>query len=368
MGRPSRQQIAERAAMEASEAGRVLQAQRNTEPEPESSQVEAPKAETERPVARNEPRRRAMEEIEQRDLETKGIAEAQPKPEVTPNPPPPTPESMLEGGKFSEAPAETAVETPAEPVIETVKVKVDGEEFDVPKAEIEEAGGIKAYQKDRAAENRLKKANEANDRAQQTMAAMAQWIQQQQRAQQPAPQTPDQLIAEKIDVIRYGSPEESAAALREVLEKSNPRIDQNALLQASTTLAVSRMQQSLAVEKFKQEFPEVVANQLVMKLATTLENERIAQMQQAGHTPDWTSFYNQLGNEVRNVIGKPSQPAPAPNDPSTPSPVVDKEARKASIVILPTAAARASLPEAPKPETREDTLNSMRKARGIPTG
>jgi hypothetical protein len=200
------------------------------------------------------------------------------------------------------------------------------------------------------------------------MAAMAQWIQQQQRAQQPAPQTPDQLIAEKIDVIRYGSPEESAAALREVLEKSNPRIDQNALLQASTTLAVSRMQQSLAVEKFKQEFPEVVANQLVMKLATTLENERIAQMQQAGHTPDWTSFYNQLGNEVRNVIGKPSQPAPATNDPSTPSPVVDKEARKASIVTLPTAAARASLPEAPKPETREDTLNSMRKARGIPTG
>jgi hypothetical protein len=190
-----------------------------------------------------------------------------------------------------------------------------------------------------------------------------QWIQQQQQPQQPQV-TPKQFLAEKIDVIRYGTPEESAAALHEVIERANPRLDQNAITQQ----AVSTMQRSLAVAEFQKEFPEVVSNQLVLKLALTLENERVAQMQQAGHTPHWPSFYRQIGNEVQSVIGKPSQPVTTQTTPSTPSPVVDKEARKASIVNLPTASARAELPRESKPESREETLSQMKKARGLPTG
>lgn len=364
MGRPSRQQMAERAAaqaMEASEAGRVLQAQRQPEPELE------PKSEGERPPARNEPRRLAMEEIEKRDMQTKGITD-----ESTPEPPAEKPQPAAEPASELETPAETPAEPDATPPatteatpLETIRVKVDGEEFDAPKAEVEDYGGIKAFQIAKAAENRLKKANETVAKTQQTHAALVNWIQQQQQAQQPQ-LTPDQLIASKIDVIRYGTPEESAAALREVLEKSNPRIDQNALVQASTQIAVSKMQQSLAVEKFKEEFVDVVSNPLVLKLASTLENERIAEMQKAGHSPDWSSFYKQLGNEVRNVFGKPSQPAQTPTN-GTPS-QSEKEARKASIVTLPTASARAELPKESKPETRADTLNQMRQSRGIQTG
>jgi len=62
------------------------------------------------------------------------------KQEIAENPPPPTPESMLQGGKFTAPPAEPEKEDsaaeqppedkPAEPVkIETVRVKVDGEEL-----------------------------------------------------------------------------------------------------------------------------------------------------------------------------------------------------------------------------------------------
>jgi hypothetical protein len=359
MSRRNRQAAAEQAAMQASEAGRILQAQRQTE-EP-AIEPATPKSDADRPPSRNEPRRLAMEEIERRDLETKGItAEPEAPVQETPAPAPEQPETA------PEAPTEPEVaptpEAPVEPAVEMVTVKVDGEESQVPKSEVEDYGGVKAYQMAKAAENRLKKSNEALTQTRQTQAALVQWIQQQQATQQQQV-TPQQFLASKIDVIRYGTPEESAAALQEVLEKANPRLDQNAITQQ----AVTKMQQALAVEKFKEEFADVVSNPLVLKLAMTLENERLGQMQQAGHTPDWQSFYKQLGNEVRSVI-RPSQPTTPASTPSTPSPVVDKEARKASIVTLPTAAARAELPKESKPETREDALAAMRKARGLPTG
>lgn len=359
-----RQEVAAEAAERASEAGRILQAQRQVNAEPEA--VEPVQTEGERPPSRNEPRRLAMEEIEQRDLAGKGLAETK-APEVVPeNPPPPTPESMLEGAKFSEAPPvepaevtpEAITETPAAPAAPAmVQVKVDGEEFSVPQTDIDEYGGVKAYQIAKAAENRLRKANETVAQTQRQQAALVQWIQQQQQPQV----TPQQYLQSKIDVIRYGSPEESAAALQEVIERANPRIDHNAL----TMLAVSRTQQALAADKFKEEFSDVVASPLMFELAQTLENKRIAQLQQAGQQPNWPVFYRQLGNEIRSAMGKPSQPTPAAT-PGTPS-QGDKEAKKASIVTLPTAAARAEPPKESKPESRDDTLTQMRKSRGLPT-
>jgi hypothetical protein len=364
MSRRDRQAAAEQAAAQASEAGRILQAQRQTS-EPVESVDPAP--EGERPSPRNEARRQAMEEIERRDLESKadeGLTTAPPpaaKPEPSPEPVPLTPEQILEANRV---PEQTPEATPAlTPTVATVKVKVDGEEFDVPQAEVDEAGGVAPYRMQRAAENRLTKASEIAAQTRQTQAALVNWIQQQQQPQQP-PVSPQQFLASKIDVIRYGTPEESAAAFAEVLERANPRLDQNAITQQ----AVSTMHRQLAVSEFQKEFPEVVANPLVLKLALTLENERVQQIQQAGHTPNWPAFYRQIGNEVRSVIGKPSQPATTPTAPSTPSPVVDKEARKGTIVNLPTASARAELPKESKPETREDVLNQMRKTRGIPTG
>lgn len=377
----NRQEAAEAAAaqansqaVDASEAGRILQAQRHTEKE------EAPrdKPEGERPPPRNEPRRRGMEEIEARDLRSKGLSETppEPKPEIPANPAPPTAEQMLEGGKFSQpdatppadfAPApsqEDAVPAAAAPV-ETVRVKVDGEEFDVPKAEVEEAGGAGPYRMMRAMENRLKKANEANDKAQQTQAALMQWIQQQQ-PQQPKP-TFDQLIASKIDVIRYGSPEESTAAFKEVLDAvtASNRVDPNSIEQR----ALLKFEIKMAANQFRAEFADVLANPKLAKLAAIEEHERLSGLRQI--PDDWNHFYRQIGNELRTLMPRQSQPShdPAPTTTtSTPSPVVDKEARKASIVTLPTASVRAEQPKEPNPETRDDILNDMRKKRGQSTG
>lgn len=378
------QNQAESAAKAASEAARVLQQRgqearssqqqesaRSVEPSPEPADHGEPA--TIRVKPRDEPRRLAMEEIVARDLRTKGITEQASTPEKVPdNPPPPTAEQMLEGGKFSapepEAPKPEAVPT-AEPVptpIKTVRVKVDGEEFDAPAADVEEAGGVRPYQIQKASENRLKKAGEALAEAQRYRAEIGELA---NRAKQPpaAPVvTDDQFIASKVDAIRFGTPEESAIALREVMQRSNKPIDQNAVVEQAT----NKIRHDQAVAEFDKEFGDVTSNPLLLKLVVTLRNEQIPQIK---GPVDWSTFYRTIGNQVRSVAGRPSQPATtvaavAATSGTTSQSPSEREARKASIVNLPTAAARAELPKDSKPETREDILQQMKKSRGIPTG
>jgi hypothetical protein len=366
------------AAVAASEAGRVLQAQRSQpeltlEPAPEQSLPETqtqPKLDGERPAARNRNRENAMDEIIARDLREKGLdSTPAPEPEPqAPEPTPPTPEDILKAN----TPSEVAPAAPEQdPAVETVRAKVDGEEFDVPKAEIDAAGGIHAYQRDKAAENRLKKANEALAQTRQMQAQIAQWVQSQGQAAQPAaPQLSDaQFLQSKVDIIRFGTPEESAVALQEVMARNNPRIDPNQI----TQMAVQQINKNSALDNFKKEFQDIVANPMLLRLAVSLEGERATS---AGQNTDWNTLYRQIGNEVRSVVaGRPSQSTAttaqqiaAPSSDSPSQQPTDKEARKASIVNLPTAAARAALPQESKPESREDILNQMRKTRGIPTG
>jgi hypothetical protein len=349
------------AAAAASEAGRVLQQQRqDPSPEPEQAPVKVERGE--RPPTRNEPRNRAMDEIYEADRQRKGFnieQEADTTKEVTPEV---APEVAPEVKAEAPAPvAAEAVEAVSAPVPETVRVKVDGEEWDAPKAEVDEAGGLVAFQKIKAAERRLEKAKEAATEASKAQAAIIEWAKSLQQQPAPAqPKTPADLLKEKIDTIRWGTPEESAAALQEVLAQQNRPVDPQQLVGH----ALTAFKQNMAVERFKTEFQDIVSNQLLLKLATQLQNERLTELK--GNIPDWDNFYRSIGNEIRSVVGRQNQPPAASAQGNTS--LATKEEKKSSIVSLPTASARAELPKEEKPETREEILNRMKKARGIPTG
>lgn len=371
MSRRDRQAMANRAAQAASEAGRTLQAQRSfqneasSEPAPEPVDAAPDSNDNEGSFVQADPsknpRNQAYEEL------VKLRNPDQPA-ETAPETPPEAAPVVQDVATVLDAPA-TEPEPPAP--VKTVRVKVDGEEFDAPEDEVNEAGGIKPYQMLKASENRLKKTNEALAEARQQQAAIAQFLQQQANAaaQQTPRKTPSEELQEKIDLIRYGSPEESAAALQSVLD--GQRVDPNQI----TFQAISAIRQQDAENAFVQEFADVVHNPMLLKLIIAEKNERIAKAAQSRQPiTDWNHFYRSIGNEVRGAIGRQSQPAAAaqaaaaPTADHTSQVLSDKEARKASIVNLPTAAARAALPEADKPETRADVLNQMRKSRGLPTG
>ncbi len=201
-GRPSNEERARRAAEAASQAQQAVQQEAvkpelplettepidRGEPEERSHLVRVP--------PRNENRRLAMEEVEARDLETKGklgmelgIPDEEKASTTTEKPaqtdlPPPTPESMLQGGKFSPPP---------------VKVRVDGEDFDVSQEEIDQAGGVKNFQIQRASENRLRQANEA----------LAEIRKLQGVSRETPKEAPDDLLKKEIETLRWGTPEES---------------------------------------------------------------------------------------------------------------------------------------------------------------
>ena len=187
-----------------------------------------------------------------------------------------------------------------------------------------------------------------------------------QFARQQMPKEPEvsdaQFIASKLDAIRFGTPEEGAAALLEIQQRSNPRIDQNMLINQ----AITHMGYQSAVKQFNEEFKDIVSQPELREWVLFKAHSRMAQLPPDKSQVDWSDFLRRIGNEVRNVVGKPSQPASVPQTTGTTSMVSsDREERKSSIVNLPTAAARATPPEETKPETREESLNRMKKARGI---
>ena len=356
MSRRTSKEDALRAAQEASEAARKLQArgqeviaEKKAEVEPkveETTNLVPPAAK----VKRGNPDREAMlDEIRAKRGEPKEeTPEVEEKPEEKPV-------------EAKEPPKEEVkVETPLEPEVvseapKTVRVKVDGQEFDAPAEEVEAYGGVRGYQMAKAQDNRLKKTNEALALAQKLLAA--------QPKPQAAPQKSDvEFIQEKMDVVRFGTKEEAAAAWIEIQQRSNKPVDQNALV----SRAVSAMAQNQAVADFGKSFPEITSNPLLLKLAITMEHEEVQTAEKEGRAVDWRNLYSTIGTKIRSVVPpRQSQPQTAPKQESNPSSLAEKEARKASnVTVIPTAAARAEHPKEEKPETREESLNRMRKARG----
>jgi hypothetical protein len=362
---------AEAASTQASEAARVLQ-QRSQESrnEAKSEPVAQERTEPMIPEGRleklrnNNPRDRVMDEI---------VASRGPK----------EPEATAAAEKSKEEPkAEAqAVEKPATEQAQpetvpaeapkTVKVKVDGEEFDAPAEDVEAAGGVRSYQMQRASENRLKKSNEAlaeARRAQSEITQLATAMIAQRGSQQPAKaqESDQQFIASKMDIIRFGTPEESAAAWLEIQQRAQPKaVDQYSIVQQAT----SQIRHDDATRAFDRDFPDVATNPIRLKAVLALRQERLEKhkIERPNQPIDWDSFYRTIGNEVRSAFGGSSQAAATPAATSgNSSPASEKEARKASIVNLPAAAAKAEAPKEDKPETREETLRGMRKARGLP--
>ena len=374
-GRPSKADLALRAAQSAadhgnvSDAARLLRAQRAAQADDASAGAKDVSTDTEdaltRPkITRDSYHARGMADLlaarsESRESPSDTDDSLTTQAEIPPSADPTESESV--GSSTTEAPAaEPAVAEPVSTAAPAtlVKVKIDGVESEVPETEIEPYGGVRGYQIAKALENRLEKATSAVAEARATQAQAAQVLQQMaQLPQSSSGPSAQQQALDLLDVMRFGTPEEGVNALFKMV---NP--DQ------ITQRAVQAVLRQNAVEHFRGEFSDVVANPLALKLAMTLE----ADAERAARGPiDWKNLYSSIGNQVRSAFAlsrqDQSSAVAAPETPSSPS-SADREQRKAAaIVTLPTAAQRASLPNEPKPATREDVLNAMRKSRGFRT-
>jgi hypothetical protein len=341
----------EAAVNAASEAARTL-AQRGQEVRAEKSQTVEPSGELPEPKEKPRdvglvgkllsarPSSQAMDEIlakrgepQEEEVEPK---EAEPKVEP--------------GAKTAEEPKAEVTEPKAEESPKTTKQTVDGVEYEVPEAEIEEAGGAKAWRVAKAGENRLAKASAVLEEARKFQAeAVA------RAPKEPAKpsQTDAQFVAERMQKIRFGTDEEAASALLEIQARGQkPMPSQDAIV----SQAKAQIAHDGAVSQFDKEFVDLVKNPILLQTVVALRANKLAALQKTGKPfpSDWSGFYRSIGNEVRSAFGRQSQPATTTDKTAgTPSQPSDKEARKASIVNLPAAAARAEGPKEEKPLTPE---------------
>lgn len=244
---------------------------------------------------------------------------------------------------------EETVETPevkAEPKpepVKTVKIKVDGQELEVPEAEII-AAGIRAKQKDSTADKRLEEATrllrEAEARSKEQLGGPS-------KDGHVAPQSEEDARA-LAHAIQYGSEDEAAAAVEKLTKRQTPG---GLTAEQIAFIVDERTQFREAVQWYRTDAKDIAEDPILHSLFLQKEQQQIA----AGDRRPYQERYQEIAKELRDWIGTKVP---------TKDPLADKRERKANAPAHPTpAAVRQPAPQPEKEPTPQETIAEMRRAR-----
>lgn len=238
-------------------------------------------------------------------------------------------ENIYQEGREEEA--APVVEPPQE---DMVTIKVDGEERQVPRALIEEAG-IKTLQKESAADRRLEEATMLFKQAQEL----------QKNLQPPQGAAPAQTEDESVQLaraIQYGSEEEAAAVIKRLQAEGRSQ----ATPEQMAAFIGDQIELREAFKSFKTDYPEIQSDPHLTALAIQMEDSA----RRNGDKRPYRELYSAIGEHLRTWRG---------GNTST----VEKRERKATVQTIPTAAGRLPAPVQPKPKTTAEILDDIRRAR-----
>ena len=245
----------------------------------------------------------------------------------------PKEEKEEENGLQEEAKASEEVkeEPKEEAKPETVKIKVDGEEREVPKDKILEAG-VRAMQKESAADKRLEEATRLLREVQTKYVAP--------QTEAAPPQWDDQTINY---ALQHGDEDQKAYAAKLWMER------QQATPNIIKAQIMDEIEGNNATEWFASEYSDIVKDPYLLRLAVEAENDALRN----GDTRPRKERYKQFGDDLRAWKGGTTQT------------LTDKQTKKSENVIsLPTASVKREAQTEEKPKTASDIIEDMRKSRG----
>jgi hypothetical protein len=227
---------------------------------------------------------------------------------------------------------------PAPAVEKMVRVKVDGVEKEVPESLIHDAG-IRAIQKESAADSRLAEATRLLKEAQQVKETKKTSL-------------PEMDVMQLLNRVRQGTDEDAneAASLLMGREQATPEDIESAVEQR----VLRKIEMNQAGQWFIEEYKDIAADPYLGSLAISEE----LRLRESGDTRPYKEILKEVGDGINKKLNEWR------GGKATISTSTDKKERKADISNLPTASARKAAPEQPQPKTPSQIIDEMRKARG----
>lgn len=256
------------------------------------------------------------------------------------------------------APIEATPEDAIDPK-KLYKVKVDGQEIEVPGQKIIDAG-FRTFQKETAADYRLKVATDLQHEIERRLADTP--VRKEEVA---APVATESDIAKDI---QFGTPEEAAAAIKKLADRG---MDQNQISQLVAQQSRQAVRDELnfqdALKNFKAQFPDLVSNDYLKQLVFSEEARYRAPKEKGGlgDARPYGVIYEEIGNKLRKSLNLPKPSAQATEISSTAT-AKGRQAVKAEKPPVPrTAASRLSEGEAKgKAPTPSEIIAGMASKRG----
>ena len=287
----------------------------------------------------------------------------------------PAAEEQQEEPAAEEVPAEpeataAAAEDQPQNAIDPTKeyeVTVDGQKMKVPGQKIIDAG-FRTFQKETAADYRLKTATELLKQAEERAAQMIASAPVQAQAAEKVQPTNEPTEAELGNMLQYGTPEQASQAIKFLMSRGQNQVNPMQVAQ----IAAAQAREALSLEegaKFvKSEYADLLENPMARQLFFAEERRRRTPKEQGGEgdTRPHKELYQAIGDDIRKSFNMP-KPASASKPAATVvATAQSRQERKAAAPSVPkTAAGRLSANEpAQKPKTIPDVIAAMRTARG----